>query len=137
MIACVWVLPFDMKWFTLYPFVIHIDRTKCTNRENRILSIFTGRDSLGLQFIFLCALIPNECAWMFKWQFQNAFPILFGRENLNRVRIVITFYHVGRDAGTTKLTSAGMPPPNHQDIPLCASQSTLRKTHGTSHYKRN
>jgi hypothetical protein len=30
-----------------------------------------------------------------------------------------------------------MPPPSHQDISLCASQSTLHKTHGTSHYKRN
>jgi hypothetical protein len=90
MVAFAWVRPFEMKRFRLFPFVIHLDGTKCTNNERRVLFTVSGRDSMGKQFVFLRAFIPNETAWMFKWLFGNVMPTLLGEDLLRRVRMVIT-----------------------------------------------
>jgi MULE transposase domain len=90
LIAFAWVLPFEMKQFQLFPFVLHIDGTKCTNQEQRVLFTCTGRDSMGKQFIVLRGFLLNECAWMFKWLFTCVMPNLLGKAVLRRVRIVLT-----------------------------------------------
>jgi MULE transposase domain/SWIM zinc finger len=90
MVAYAWVLPFEKQQFALFPNVLHFDGTSDTNNEKRILFTVSGRDSCGHQFIVLRALIPNECAWMFRWLFCGALPKLLGRENLNRVLLVLT-----------------------------------------------
>jgi MULE transposase domain/SWIM zinc finger len=69
---------------------MHLDGTKCTNNERRVLFTVSGRDSMGKQFVFLRAFIPNETAWMFKWLFGNVMPTLLGEDLLQRVRMVLT-----------------------------------------------
>jgi MULE transposase domain/SWIM zinc finger len=90
MLAFAWILPFELKQFRLFPFVLHVDGTKCTNKEQRVLFTASGRDSTGKQFLVFRALIPNECAWMFQWLFGNVMPNLIGIDVLRRVRIVLT-----------------------------------------------
>jgi MULE transposase domain len=90
MLALAWVLPFDKKLFNLFPFVIHLDSTNATNRENRPLFTMSLRDTFGKQHIFFRALIPNECSWTFKWLFQTVMPRLLGQPGLNRVVLAIT-----------------------------------------------
>jgi MULE transposase domain/SWIM zinc finger len=90
MLALAWVLPFEKRQFSLFPFVIHLDSTNATNMENRPLFTITGRDSHGKQFTVLRALIPNECSWIFKWLFQTVMPELLGKSALKRVVLAIT-----------------------------------------------
>jgi MULE transposase domain len=90
MVAYAWVLPFEKQQFALFPYVLHFDGTSDTNNEKRILFTVSGRDSNGNQFLVFRALIPNECAWMFRWLFCSALPKLLGRENLERVLLVLT-----------------------------------------------
>jgi MULE transposase domain/SWIM zinc finger len=91
MLALAWILPWERRQFGLFPFVIHLDSTNATNREQRPLFTITGRDSHGKQYTVLRALIPNECSWIFKWLFQTVMPQLLGQSALNRVVLAITY----------------------------------------------
>jgi MULE transposase domain len=90
MLALAWVLPFEKRQFSLFPFIIHLDSTNATNAENRPLFTITGRDSQGKQYTVLRALVPSECSWIFKWLFQTVMPGLLGESALNRVVLAIT-----------------------------------------------
>jgi hypothetical protein len=90
LLAVAWVLPAERRQFQCFPNVIHIDTTSDTNKEQRPLLTVTGRDSEGNQFTILRAFIPNECAWTFKWLFQNVFPTLLGEDALQWILLIIT-----------------------------------------------
>jgi len=90
LLAVAWVLPIERHQFHLFPCIVHIDSTMCTNKEGRPLLTMSGRDSSGNQFIFFRAFLPNECAWVFKWVFQNVMPTLFGKDALKRIVLFVT-----------------------------------------------
>jgi hypothetical protein len=50
MLAFAWILPFELKQFRLFPYVLHVDGTKCTNKEQRVLFTASGRDSKASSF---------------------------------------------------------------------------------------
>jgi hypothetical protein len=85
-----WVLPGEKHLLQLFPYVIHIDCVEDTNNEKRSLFTATGRDSSGTMFTILRAFLPNQCAWVFRWLFQNVFPRMFGKELLSHVTTIIT-----------------------------------------------
>ena len=63
---------------------------KATNKENRTLLTFTGRDAFGLTYIFLRVFLPNQQAWSFRWVFRTVLPKLIPADALSRVQVVLT-----------------------------------------------
>jgi hypothetical protein len=85
-----WVLPGEKRLLQLFPFAIHMDCVEDTNNEKRSLFTATGRASMGTMFTILRAFLPNQCAWVFRWLFQNVFPRMFGKEVLSNITTIIT-----------------------------------------------
>jgi hypothetical protein len=90
MIAFAFVMPEELRMFDTFPQVMHIDCTADTNNEQRPLLTVSGRDSSNKMFTVLRAFLPNERAWVFRWLFQNVFPILFGQRLLSNLRVIIS-----------------------------------------------
>jgi hypothetical protein len=90
MIGCAWLLPEEKRLFCLFPEVLHIDATACTNREDCPLLTITGRDSRGKAFTVLRVFLPNERAWVFRWLFQVVMPELLGASWVKQVTAIIT-----------------------------------------------
>jgi hypothetical protein len=64
--------------------VQHIDCTADTNIESRPFLSVTGRDSNGHMFSVIRALfLPNERAWVFRWIFRTAMPVLLGKDYIS------------------------------------------------------
>jgi hypothetical protein len=40
-------------------------------------------------FVVLHAFLPSEQSWAYKWLFQTVFPVLIGKEVLNKLSIVV------------------------------------------------
>jgi hypothetical protein len=90
LLAVAWVLPAEKHLFHLFPYVVHIDGIEDTNNEKWPLFTLTGRDSMGNMFTILRAFLPNQCAWVFRWLFQNVLPCFFGLNLLNHIEIILT-----------------------------------------------
>ena len=83
-------MPFELDQFALFHVSLHIDATSDTNKEGRPLVTVTSKDSYGRMFFVLRAFLPSEQSWAYKWLFHTVFPVLIGKEVLNKVSIVVT-----------------------------------------------
>lgn len=85
-----WVDPKERRKFRQFPEVLHIDATSDSNEEDRPLLTITGQDANGRMFTIMRVFLPNEQAWMFRWIFQTAMPILLGEKWMSRIRVIIS-----------------------------------------------
>ena len=88
--AVAWVTNHELLRFRKAPEVIHVDGTSKTNKEKFILFTVTVKDRFGKMCIVMRAFLPNEKNWAFHWLFSKAFPLLFPKRLLDRIRVVIS-----------------------------------------------
>jgi len=89
MIGVAWVTGHEKRLFQQFPYVLKIDSTMDTNKENRPLLVITGRDNDGKSFTVLRAYLPNQRMWTFHWIFQTVIPALLGQD-IKRTSMIIT-----------------------------------------------
>ena len=82
--------PFEAKQFILFPYVLHVDATADTNKETFSLVTIAGKDSFGKMFIVLCAFLPCEKSWAYRWLFQTVMPKLLDNNALSRVKAAVS-----------------------------------------------
>jgi hypothetical protein len=80
----------DLRYITMFPKVLSIDTTYGTNREKRPLLVFAGTDSNRKNFTALCAFVPSECEWVFRYVFEVAIPSLIGEATVGRINQINT-----------------------------------------------
>ena len=90
LIACCWVLPNGRRLFKAFPEVIGVDGTHETNNESRPLLTLSVKDSDGNVIVVLRCFAPNERSWLFRWLFQEALPVLLGKDTLELVKLIMT-----------------------------------------------
>jgi MULE transposase domain len=90
LIACCWVLPDARRLFQAFPEVLCVDGTHETNNESRPLLSLSVKDSNGKVTVVVRCFAPNERSWFFRWLFQEALPVLLGRQTLKLVKLVMT-----------------------------------------------
>jgi hypothetical protein len=90
MVGIAYGMPFELEQFGLFHVSLHIDTTSDTNMEGRLLVTVTSKDSYGRMFFVLGAFLTSEQNWAYKWLFQNIFPVLIGRDLLNKLSLVVT-----------------------------------------------
>ena len=90
MVGIAYGMPFELEQFGLFHVSMHIDATADTNKEGRPFVTVTSKDSYGRMFFVLRAFLPSEQSWAYKWLFQTVFPVLLGKEVLNKLSIVVT-----------------------------------------------
>jgi len=69
MIGVAWVMAMEKRLFQQLPYLLKLDSTMDTNKENRPLLVVTGCDNDGKSFTVLCAYLPNQRMWTFHWIF--------------------------------------------------------------------
>ena len=90
MVGIAYAMPFELDQFGLFHVTLHIDATSDTNKEGRPLVTVTSKDSFGRMFFVLRAFLPSEQSWAYKWLFQTVFPVLIGKDVLNKVSLMVT-----------------------------------------------
>ena len=90
MVGVAYGMPFELDQFGLFHVALHIDATADTNIEGRPLVTVTSKDSYGKMFFVLRAFLPSEQSWAYKWLFQTVFPVLIGKEVLQKISIIVT-----------------------------------------------
>jgi MULE transposase domain len=90
LIACCWVLPSGRRLFRAFPEVVGVDGTHETNNEGRPLLTLSVKDSNGNVIVVVRCFAPNERSWLFRWLFQEAIPVLLGKDTLQLVKLIMT-----------------------------------------------
>jgi hypothetical protein len=80
----------DLRYITMFPEVLSIDTTYGTNREKTHLLVFAGTDNNRKNFTALCAFLPSECEWVFRYVFEVAIPSLIGESTVERINKINT-----------------------------------------------
>jgi hypothetical protein len=82
---------------------MHIDATADSNKKGRpLVTVTSKKDSYGRMFFVLHAFLSSEQSWAYKWLFQTVFPVLIGKDVLNKLSIVFT------DGDSQELLSSSM-----------------------------
>ncbi len=89
MIDMAWVTAMEKRVSQQFPYVLKIDGTMNTNKENIPLLVATGCDNDGKCFTFPCAYLPNQGMWTFHWIFQTVIPALLGQD-IKCTKMIIT-----------------------------------------------
>jgi hypothetical protein len=90
MVGIAYGMPFELEQFGLFHVsMLHIDATSDSNKEEHPLVTVTSKDSCGHMFFVLCACLPSEQSWAYKWLFQTVFPTLVGKDFLEKTNIVV------------------------------------------------
>ena len=90
MLCAAWVEREAWDYFTAFPETVAFDTTRKTNAERRPLFIGTTRTARSRLVPFFSCFMPSECSWVFHWIVHEAFPQIFRKETLHRVRLVLT-----------------------------------------------
>jgi hypothetical protein len=69
-IAVAWASKADIRFFKLFPEVVHCDATCDSNNTGNHLLTFSCRTSTGKQYVFLKIWIPNQKRFTFRWVFK-------------------------------------------------------------------
>jgi hypothetical protein len=86
MVLCVaWGSDEYLRYITMFPEVLSIDKIYGTNREKRPMLVFAGTDHNSKNFTAMRAFRPSECAWVFRYAFEVVIPILVGRYIVDRI----------------------------------------------------
>ena len=90
MVALAFVLPMELRQFSLFPYVIFIDATEDSNKEGQPLIMICGKDSNGKMFTVLRCLLPSQKSWAYCWFFHTAIPALIPKATLDHMRLAFT-----------------------------------------------
>ena len=90
LLGAAWVDEDGYQQFLQFPEVFFVDATHKTNNEGPPLLLIYGRDFNGNAFIIVRVYMPNETAAFYLWVFLKCLPALLGKDNLCRVRLIIT-----------------------------------------------
>jgi hypothetical protein len=83
LVALVWVTPEGKQFFQAFPEQASIDGTHKTNAEGWELITVSVQDMNGNQEVVIRCWAPNNRAWLFRWLFQSAIPLLVGKKACN------------------------------------------------------
>jgi hypothetical protein len=90
LLVVAWGSDEDLRYITMFPEVLSINTTYGTNRERRPLLVFSGTENTRKNFTALCAFLPSDCEWVFRYLFEVAIPSLIGEATLERINQVNT-----------------------------------------------
>ena len=88
-VAIAWVVKADLRWFKMFPEVVHVDGTSHSCKGKYNLLTFSIKTSLGKQVVFLQIWLPNECLSLFQWVFQHVLCGLLPKEVFERTQLVM------------------------------------------------
>jgi hypothetical protein len=80
----------DLRYIIMFPEVLSIDTPYGTNREKRPFIVFAGTDNNRKNFTVMCAFLPSECEWVFRYVFEVAIPSLIGEATVERINQINT-----------------------------------------------
>ena len=81
-LAIAWVFKPELRFFKLFPEVIHVDGTSHSTQKKYELITFSVKTSLGRQVVFLRVWLPDQKRYSFRWIFQHVLLGLFPKYNL-------------------------------------------------------
>jgi hypothetical protein len=88
-LAIAWVFKPELRYFKLFPEVMHVDGTSHSTRKKYELITFSVKSSLGRQVVFLRVWLPDQKRYSFRWIFQHVLLGLIPRECFQRTRLVM------------------------------------------------
>ena len=88
-VAIAWVMKSELRFFKLFPEVIHVDTTSHSSCEKYHLLTFSCQTSVGKQVIFLRMWIPNQKRSTFKWVFSHVLKSLIDESYFQQTAIII------------------------------------------------
>jgi hypothetical protein len=89
-IAIAWVFKPELRFFKLFPEVIHVDATSHSTNKKYDLLTFSVKTSTGRQVVFLRAWLPDQRRYSFRWVFQHVLTGLVPQEFFLRTRLVMS-----------------------------------------------
>jgi MULE transposase domain len=89
-LAIAWVFKPELRFFKLFPEVIHVDATSHSTHKKYELLTFSVKTSLGRQVVFLRVWLPDQRRYSFRWVFQHVLTGLIPQEFFLRTRLVMS-----------------------------------------------
>ncbi len=88
-LAIAWVFKPELRYFKLFPEVIHVDGTSHSTEKKYELITFSIKTSLGRQVVFLRVWLPDQKRSSFRWLFQHVLAGLVPSNVFQRTRLVM------------------------------------------------
>jgi MULE transposase domain/SWIM zinc finger len=88
-LAIAWTFKPELRFFKLFPEVIHVDGTSHSTRKKYELITFSVKTSSGQQVVFLRVWLPDQKRYSFRWIFQHVLLGLVPKNIFLRTRLVI------------------------------------------------
>ena len=88
-LAIAWVFKPELRYFKLFPEVIHVDGTSHSTQKKYELITFSVKTSLGRQVVFLRVWLPDQKRYSFRWLFQHVLAGLVPRDVFHQTRLVM------------------------------------------------
>jgi len=88
-LAIAWVFKPELRFFKLFPEVIHVDGTSHSTQKKYELITFSVKTSLGRQVVFLRVWLPDQKRYSFRWIFQHVLLGLIPKSVFLRTRMVM------------------------------------------------
>ena len=89
-LAIAWVFKPELRFFKLFPEVIHVDATSHTPKKKYDLLTFSCKTSLGRQVVFMRIWLPDQTRYSFRWVFQHVLTGLVPSEFFLRTRLIMS-----------------------------------------------
>ena len=89
-VGVAWVLHQELRYFHLFPEVIHVGATSHSTKQKYYLLTFSVKTSNNNQVVFLRSWIPNQQRQTFRWFFKYVLPNLISKEFFKRTRLIIS-----------------------------------------------
>jgi len=88
-LAIAWTFKPELRFFKLFPEVIHVDGTSHSTRKKYELITFSVKTSSGQQVVFLRVWLPDQKRYSFRWIFQHVLLGLVPKNIFLRTRLVM------------------------------------------------
>jgi hypothetical protein len=75
----------DLRQIAMFPEVLSSGTTYRTNREKRPCLIFASTHHNRKTFTAMCAFLPSECEWVFRYVFEVEIPTLIGEATVELI----------------------------------------------------
>jgi hypothetical protein len=89
-LAIAWVFKPELRFFKLFPEVIHVDATSHSTHKKYDLLTFSVKTSFGRQVVFLRVWLPDQTRYSFRWVFQHVLIGLLPKEFFLRTRLIMS-----------------------------------------------
>ena len=85
-VAVAWVVKQELRWFKMFPEVVHVDATSHSTEKKFHLLTFSVKTAFGKQVVFLRMWIPNQKRSTFRWFFRHCLARLFPKHILGTTK---------------------------------------------------